>query len=154
MKRWHYILVGLVAIIIGAQLVPVELPPVQNDNPADLLGSGIVDGEVADLLKTACYNCHSNTTQYPWYSYVAPVSWLVAKDTRKAREEVNFSNWGDIEMMDQLAILDDIYSNVEEKHMPLPIYIAMHSEADLDDAQRQKIVEWAEQTMDVIAEEF
>lgn len=154
MKVWHFIVIATVLIIIGIQFVPVDLPPVEQDNPGDLLGSGIVDGEVADLLQTACYNCHSNTTQYPWYSHVAPVSWLVAEDVRVAREEVNFSTWADYELMDQLAILDDIYSNVEEAHMPLPMYITMHAEADLDNAQRQKIVDWAEATMDILAEEY
>ena len=154
MKAWHYIILAIVLIILAIQLVPVDLPPVEHDNPGDLLGSGIVDGEVADLLQLACYNCHSNTTQYPWYSHVAPVSWLVAKDVRVGREEVNFSTWADYELMDQLAILDDIYSNVEEAHMPLPIYVTMHAEADLDNAQRQKIVDWAEATMDILAEEY
>ena len=154
MKVWHYSGLAIALIILGIQFVPVDLPEVKQDNPGDLIGSGIVDGEVANLLQTACYNCHSNLTEYPWYAYVAPVSWLVAKDVRVAREEVNFSSWTDYELMDQLAILDDIYSTVEEKHMPLPIYITMHAEADLDDEQRQKIVEWAENAMDIIAEDY
>ena len=61
MKAWHYIILAIVLIILAIQLVPVDLPPVEHDNPGDLLGSGIVDGEVADLLQLACYNCHSNT---------------------------------------------------------------------------------------------
>lgn len=154
MKAWQYLVLAIALILLGIQLVPVDLPPVAQDNPGDLLGAGIVDGEVADLLQTACYDCHSNTTKYPWYSYVAPVSWLVAKDVREAREEANFSTWADYELMDQLSILDDVYSTVEEGHMPLPIYITLHAEADLDDAQRQKIVEWAEAAMDSIAEEY
>ncbi|MFC5623657.1 heme-binding domain-containing protein [Algoriphagus winogradskyi] len=154
MKVWHYSGLVVALIILGIQLVPTELPEVTQDNPGDLIGSRIVDGEVADLLQTACYNCHSNVTQYPWYSHVAPVSWLVAKDVKMAREEVNFSIWSEYELMDQLAILDDIYSTVEEKHMPLPIYITMHAEADLDDTQRQKIIEWAEAAMDILAEEY
>ncbi|RAI93858.1 heme-binding domain-containing protein [Algoriphagus yeomjeoni] len=154
MKAWQYTGLAIALIFLGVQFVPNDLPEVSQDNPGDLLGSGIVDGEVADLLQTACYNCHSNATKYPWYSQVAPVSWLVAKDVKMAREEVNFSTWAEYELMDQLAILDDIYSNVEEKHMPLPIYITMHAEADLDDVQRQKIVDWAEAAMDIIAEEY
>ena len=153
MKVWKYLLGGTALLLLVIQLVPNELPEVIEDNPNDLIGSGVVSDEVASMLKKSCYDCHSNTTRYPWYSYVAPVSWLVAKDIREGREEVNFSDWTTYEMTDQLMILDDIYSEVEEEHMPLPIYTIMHSEAKLDAAQRQKIMEWAETTMDIIAEE-
>ncbi|WP_026953946.1 heme-binding domain-containing protein [Algoriphagus vanfongensis] len=153
MKILRYLLLGLALVLIIIQFVPNELPAVEMNNPSDLLATDQVDGEVANLLKAACYDCHSNSTKYPWYSHVAPVSWLVAKDTREGREEVNFSNWSDYDMMDQLKILDDVYSEVEEEHMPLPIYITMHSEADLTPEQRQKIMAWAESTMDIIAEE-
>ncbi|WP_373398358.1 heme-binding domain-containing protein [Algoriphagus halophilus] len=153
MKLWQKLLLGMAIILIVIQFIPNELPPINTDNPADLMGSGLVEGEVATLLKTACYDCHSNTPDYPWYSYVAPSSWLVAKDAREGREEVNFSNWEEIEMMDQLAILDDIISEVEEEHMPLPIYLTLHSEAKLDATQRQLIMEWAEAAMDIVVEE-
>lgn len=153
MKILRYLLLGLALVLIIIQFVPNELPAVEMNNPSDLLATDQVDGEVANLLKAACYDCHSNSTNYPWYSHVAPISWLVAKDTREGRKEVNFSNWSDYDMMDQLKILDDVYSEVEEEHMPLPIYITMHSEADLTPEQRQKIMAWAESTMDIIAEE-
>ena len=153
MKIWKYLLGGTILLFILIQFIPNELPEVITDNPGDLIGSGIVSDEVASMLKKSCYDCHSNTTKYPWYSYVAPVSWLVAKDTREGRNEVNFSIWNEYEMMDKLAVLDDIYSEVEEEHMPMPIYTLLHSEAKLDAAQRQKIMEWAETTMDIIAEE-
>lgn len=153
MKVWQYGLLGLGIIFLVIQFVPNQLPEVTENNPKDLLGSGLVEGEMATLLKIACYDCHSNETKYPWYSFVAPVSWLVAKDTREGREEVNFSYWTDIDMMDKLAILDDVYSEVEEEHMPLPIYLSMHSEAKLTPEDRQKIMEWAEVTMDIVVEE-
>lgn len=153
MKIWQYLILGLGIILLAIQFVPNQLPEVSNENPQDLMGSGLVDGEVSNLLKTACYDCHSNTTKYPWYSYVAPASWLVAKDTREGREEVNFSHWTEVDMMDKLAILDDIIEEVKEEHMPLPIYLTMHSEAKLDDSQRQLIIEWAEAAMDIVVEE-
>ncbi len=153
MKIWQYGLGGLVVIALAIQLVPNELPPVQTDNPGDLMGSGLVDAEMAGMLKTSCYDCHSNETNYPWYSYIAPVSWLVAKDTREGREELNFSTWQAYEMLEKLEKLDDIAIEVKEGEMPLGIYTAIHSESKLTDEQRQLIVEWAEATMDVVVEE-
>ncbi|MDI1324910.1 MAG: heme-binding domain-containing protein [Algoriphagus sp.] len=153
MKRWNYLLGGLALVFLGSQLVPNELPAVESTNPGDIIASGTVPDDVASLLKKSCYNCHSNETEYPWYSHVAPSSWLVARDIRAAREELNFSMWQDFDMMDKLGKLDDISIEVGEGRMPLTIYTMVHPSAKLDDAQRQLIVAWAEATMDVVAEE-
>src|SRR5690606_14149390 len=153
MKRWHYLLGGPVLLLLLIQLVPNELPPVVHTNPGDLIQSGIVDEEVASILKVSCYNCHSNETDYPWYSYVAPSSWLVARDVRLAREELNLSTWKEIDMIDQLGKLDDIYQEVESGKMPMDVYTVVHTSAKLDERQRELILTWAEETMDVIAEE-
>lgn len=153
MKTWQYLVGGIVVVGLAIQLVPHELPAVESNNPADLIGSGVVDGDVANLLKTACYDCHSNETKYPWYSQVAPVSWLVGKDTREGREELNFSTWQEYDMMEKLKKLDDLVIEVKEGEMPMKIYTLIHSEARLSDAQRQQLVEWAETMMDIVAEE-
>ncbi len=152
MKRWHWLLGGTAFLLLAIQFVPNELPAVETNNPGDLIQSGVVGEDVAMLLKNSCYNCHSNESEYPWYSYVAPASWLVAKDVREAREELNFSTWKDYDMIDQLGKLDDTYLEVEEGRMPMGIYTLMHPSAKLDEVQRQSIVEWAEATMDIIAE--
>lgn len=153
MKKRYYILGGLAVLLIAAQLIPNELPTVETSNPGDIMGSGLVSQDVAILLKKSCYSCHSNETEYPWYSHVAPSSWLVARDIRTAREELNFSKWQDYDMMEKLEKLDDISIEVGEGRMPLVIYTLMHPSAKLDDAQRELIVAWAEATMDVVAEE-
>lgn len=153
MKVWQYLIGGLAVIGIAIQLVPNELPPVEAANPGDLMGTGLVGIELSGILKTSCYDCHSNETNYPWYSQVAPFSWLVAKDVREAREELNFSTWQDYDMMEKLEKLDDIAIEVGEGEMPLGIYTNIHSEAKLDDTQRQLIVTWAEETMDIVVEE-
>lgn len=153
MRRRNYLLGGLALVFLGSQLVPNELPAVESVNPGDIIANGVVPDNVAILIKKSCYNCHSNETEYPWYSHVAPSSWLVARDVRAAREELNFSMWQDGDMMDRLGKLDDISIEVGEGRMPLGIYTLMHPSAKLDDAQRQLIVAWAEATMDVVAEE-
>jgi len=152
-KRWQYILGGLVVVFIIIQFIPADLPGATTDNPGDMIKSGLVSQDVAILLKTSCYNCHSNETKYPWYSHMAPSSWLIARDVRVAREELNFSNWQDYDMSKMLGKLDDITSEVGEGRMPMKIYTLMHPAARLDDAERALIVAWAEETMDLVAEE-
>lgn len=153
MKWWKYLGLLLLLLFIGIQFVPNELPEVSLDNPDDLIQSGLVSGEVAGLLKSACYDCHSNETKYPWYSHIAPTSWLVSKDVREGREALNFSDWQKSEMMQQLGMLDDVAEEVDEKRMPMDIYIKMHASAKLTDDQRTLIVAWAEETMDMLVEE-
>jgi hypothetical protein len=153
MKVWQYITGGLLALVVVVQFIPNELPAVETSNAGDIIQSGIVSEDVAVLLKKSCYSCHSNETDYPWYSYVAPSSWLVAKDVREGREELNFSTWTSYSMMDKLAKLDDIVEEVKEGEMPMEIYTLIHPSAKLDVAQRQMIISWAEATMDVVAEE-
>jgi hypothetical protein len=153
MKRGHYVLGVLLLVVIAIQLVPNELPPVETNNPGDIISSGLVSGDVAALLKTSCYSCHSNETVYPWYSYVAPSSWLVAKDVREGREELNFSNWQEYDMLGKLEKLDDISIEVNEGTMPMGIYTLMHPSAKLDDDKRNLIVAWAEEAMDVVVDE-
>ncbi|WP_158857650.1 heme-binding domain-containing protein [Lunatibacter salilacus] len=153
MKWGLYLLGGLSVILIGIQFVPNNLPTVETANPGDIIASGIVSDDVAAILKTSCYSCHSNESIYPWYSYVAPSSWLVAKDVREGREELNFSNWQDYDMMEKLEKLDDITIEVGEGTMPMGIYTLMHPTASLNDVQREKIIAWAEDAMDVVLEE-
>lgn len=153
MKLGKLILIGLVLVFIGIQFVPNELPAVVSNSPGDIIQSGIVSQEVAGLLKTSCYSCHSNETIYPWYSYVAPSSWLVSKDVREGREELNFSTWQENDMIKKLGYLDDISSEVGEGRMPMGIYTLMHPSAKLSDEQRELIVTWAEDAMDLVLEE-
>lgn len=135
MKKWLRL---LLIVVIGIQLYPIDRtnPPVQSDfsGPA----------EVKEVLKTACYDCHSNETQWPWYSYVAPVSWLVADHVEEARAEFNLSAWDAIGEMRQMKIREEMWEEVEEGEMPLPPYVWLHSEAVLSEAQKKILEEWAE----------
>ena len=149
----RYGLIGGVVILAALQLVPAELP-LQSPTPAtDLLASGEVPEAIASLLKTSCYDCHSVETHYPWYSHVAPVSWLVAKDVREGREELNFSDWGTLPRRRKVSRLEDISEVVAEGHMPLPVYLVIHWDAKLTDAQREEIVGWANGYQDKVINE-
>ena len=153
MKIRTYLLGGLILILGAIQLIPNDLPDVQNTNPGDISVSGLLDDGMHQTLKNSCYDCHSNETSYPWYSHVAPFSWLVAKDVREGREELNFSRWAEYEMMEKLKKLDDISIEVGEGEMPMEIYTVIHPGAKLNPEQVQGIVAWAENAMDIVAEE-
>jgi hypothetical protein len=103
-----------------------------------------VPAETESLLRAACFDCHSQEARFPWYSHVAPVSWLVARDINIGRENLDFSYWGNLSKRERLAALGEISEEVENGNMPMPIYVTMHPEADLSKEQREAIIQWAE----------
>ena len=151
-KKKRLIWYSIIGIFILMQVYPDSQPKVVLDNPADLLETTKVPDQIAVMLKTTCYDCHSNETVYPWYSYVAPVKWLVNRDTRVGREELNFSNWASMSKMDQAGVLSDISDEVLESDMPMKIYPIMHAEAKLSDEDRQAIADWADELTESIFE--
>ncbi len=98
------------------------------------------------LLKNACFDCHSNQTNYLWYNKIAPVSWLVNKHIVAGKKELNFSDWGKLNAIDKVSALGDIYDEVERKKMPLKEYTAMHKKAKLSDEQIKLLCDWTEET--------
>lgn len=141
-KTFKILAIGLLAFFIIIQLVPSNLPENSEDLNNDLLLSEKVPENVKDILVTSCYDCHSNQTVYPWYSYVAPVSWLVSKDTREGREELNFSLWAELSKRKKIKALNNIAEEIEDKKMPLEIYTVIHKNSILSDNDIEAISDW------------
>jgi len=87
-------------------------------------------------------DCHSNHTVWPWYSSVAPMSWLVAKDVRNGRGKMNFSEWGRIPESKQEARLEAICEEIKEGEMPLKEYLLIHSDAKLSEQDKDALCNW------------
>ncbi|MCF7801475.1 MAG: heme-binding domain-containing protein [Candidatus Marinimicrobia bacterium] len=131
------IILILIVLFVLIQFFPVNRtnPPVETEIEAP--------EEVHAILDRACYDCHSNNSQWPWYAYVAPVSWLVAKDVNQGREHVNFSTWNLYDFDDRADIYDEIYEVIDEGEMPLAIYVPLHPEAKLSEEDKQLLMNWA-----------
>jgi hypothetical protein len=137
MRRRNQVLLAFAVVIVGAQLVPVR-----RDNPP-ATAAITTPAEVQEVLETSCYDCHSNLTRWPWYSRVAPVSWLVADDVSEGRGELNFSEWGDYSARRKHHKLEEVEELVTEKEMPLKIYLPLHPEARLTEAEARTLIEWS-----------
>lgn len=137
-KTLRRVLMLLIIIFLAMQLVPVQRtnPPVEAELEAP--------AAVMEVLRRACYDCHSNETTWPWYSRVAPVSWLVVHDVEEGREHLNFSLWGQMRPMKRVQMAARIWEEIEEGEMPLPIYLGMHAEARLGAADHQLLHEWSQ----------
>lgn len=95
-----------------------------------------------ELFNSACADCHSHETKYPWYSDVAPVSWLLARDVEEGREHFNVSAWGAQKKNEG----KDAAKEVREGEMPLWFYLPTHPEARLSDSQKQELISGLEKT--------
>lgn len=101
-----------------------------------------VPESVQIILKRSCYDCHSSHTVWPWYSNIAPVSWLVADDVRKGRAKMNFSEWGKLSVSKQEKKLTDICDMISEDKMPLRNYLLLHPDARLSQQEKDILCSW------------
>jgi hypothetical protein len=132
------ILVGILVLAIG-QIFPPDRtnPPI---NPNMTFETVAHPGqELASVVRRACYNCHSNETVWPWYSRVAPVSWLVAGDVEEGRSHLNFSEWGLLSRDMSRLKLQNACNQVKAGEMPLWFYVWMHPESRLSEQDVQTI---------------
>lgn len=140
------ILIIVFVVFIALQFFQPTLPEVINTNPNDLVSNNKdIPEDVSAILKNSCYDCHSNETTYPWYSYISPVSLLVVRDIEVGKEELNFSNWEDLNKIEKAGALDDITGVIEIGEMPMKIYTIIHQDANLNDAERELLINWAEE---------
>jgi hypothetical protein len=137
------LLIGLYAmagVLTAAQFIRMDRPnpPV---NPARCLWNDQrVDPKVSALLRRACANCHSHETQWPWYSKVSPVNWLVARDVEKGRQKLNFSKWSG----GSRNVWEEIADAVDKGEMPPRQYVWMHPEAKITQAERELLDAWVD----------
>ena len=137
---------------IGCFALLQIIPLYPRTNPQAPAASAIrnqleIPPEMDTILRRSCWNCHSNDTRWPWYSHVAPVSWLIVRDVNKARGIMNFSSW--TEKMGeklQLAVgmLSAACTDVTVGRMPKPEYVFLHSEAMLSDGNKREFCSWTQ----------
>ena len=130
-----------VAALGGALIHPFGSPSVP-ETPQAILSDARIDPETLAIFQRACQNCHSQQTEWPWYSHLAPISWLVARDVQQARLHMNLSHWEDYSSDDRLRLLSEIGSAVRNHEMPVQRYVILHPEARLTDQERQQIYRW------------
>lgn len=124
---------ALALVLLAIQLVPYgrdhHNPPVVAEPPWE-------SPQTRELFVRACADCHSNQTRWPWYSHIAPVSWLVQRDVEEGRSKLNLSLWGSVKQE-----LDDIPEVIREGSMPPRIYLPTHPEARLSTSEKEALIQ-------------
>ena len=133
LKRISLALTGiLVLTFLTIQLIPYGH---NHTNPAIVAEPNWNNAQTQKLFMTACGDCHSNETFWPWYSNLAPVSWMVQHDVEEGRTKLNVSNWGQSENE-----ADEAAETMQEGEMPPPIFLMVHPEARLSTTEQQVLI--------------
>lgn len=145
MRRWMR-KTGLVVLIL---LLVIQFIPVNRNNPSvdprrTIYATLPMPASVKAVFEGSCKNCHSNETSWPWYSYVAPVSWMVAHDVHQAREAMNLSEWGDYSVNRKTDKLEEICEQLTNGDMPDRKYLLIHRRARPSATERDIVCQWTE----------
>ena len=127
---------GFAGLLLVAQLVPVR-----RDNPP-AQGEVSTPPEIRAILERSCYDCHSRETRWPWYAYVAPVSWLLVRDVHEGREHLDFTAWDTYSDKKRRKRVGEVWEEVEEGEMPLWFYLPLHPEARLSQDDLARLRDW------------
>jgi hypothetical protein len=133
----------ILAFLVGQFIRPdFSNPPVV---PSETLAASTqVPPDVQRVLSRSCNDCHSNETQYPWYSKVTPFNWFLANHIRDGRSEMNFSVWNTYTARKKARKLEELCEQVEQAEMPLPSYLWIHRDAVLSREEARMLCEWAQ----------
>lgn len=139
--RWVFIVMVVAFIIIqffhpaknaGVEIAATQINAVNN-----------VPEDIQHILKVSCYDCHSNTTFYPWYSYIEPIGWYLNDHVIEGKKELNFSEFANYRIYRRYKKFKEIEKQVKEDEMPLFSYTIIHRDAVLSVEQKKSLVDWA-----------
>ena len=119
--------------------------------PTDIINTVAVPNQVLNLLQNSCYDCHSNNTRYPWYSFIQPGAWLMASHIRRGKAMLNFSQLGDLSNRKQQSKLQGIVNQIKDNEMPLSSYTLLHRNAILTAEQKAILINWTTSAKDSLS---
>jgi hypothetical protein len=141
-------LLSLLVLFVLIQFYPRgEKNQAASPATSDITAAYQVPADAQSILKTSCYDCHSNNTNYPWYSRIQPVALWLEDHIKEGKKELNFSEFATYRPSRQYKKFKEIAHEVEEGEMPLNSYIIIHRDAVLSEAQRTTLVSWAKNEM-------
>jgi len=138
-KKIVIVIIGLLLIF---QLFRIDKTTKPVDTTTDFISVTQANSEIAPILKTSCYDCHSNQPVYPWYTNIAPLSWWIKNHINEANHHLNFSEWGTYSFKRKNHKLEECYEMIEENEMPISSYTLIHGDAKLSDSQKTLLITW------------
>ena len=150
LKRVLRALLLLMLLIFIAIQFYHPLPNSGGDESGNISRVFPVPDTIQSILKTSCYDCHSNHTNYPWYSKIQPVDWWLDHHIKEGKAELNFSVFATYSPRRQYRKFDEIKEQVDTEEMPLYVYTFPHPEAVLDESQKELLTQWTSAMKDTL----
>ena len=148
MKWRKKILLALLIVLVVIQFIQPARNKSSEIPSTDMAKTLIVPGNIQGILRTACYDCHSNNTSYPWYSRIQPLGWLLAGHIKRGKADLNFSEFGLYSVRVQISKLNEIANSLKDGTMPLSSYTIIHKNAQLSKEGKALLIDWAVRTRD------
>jgi Haem-binding domain len=141
---------GLIVVLLLLALAQAYQPDRSNPttSASSIWDDSAVPVDVLAVFERSCADCHSHQTRWPWYSRVAPVSWLCARDVNEGRRHLNLSAWSEVEPYRKFKLLEEICEVIEEGKMPLAIYTSLHPRTKLSRADLEILCAWTKNSRD------
>lgn len=150
LSKWKLIVLIFLVVFLILQCIRPAYNNGELKGENDIFHVVEVPDDVNAILDKACYDCHSNHTEYPWYAQIQPVGWWINNHVEDGKEELNFSEFASMKTKGQLHKLHECIEMIEDNEMPLESYTKIHSDAILTAEEKEKVIEWAKKSQDVI----
>ena len=143
--------IGLIIFLLMQLYQPARNISFEQDITGNFTKVYNVPKNVEIILRTSCYDCHSNNTYYPWYSYIQPVRFFMESHIKEGKENLNFNEWGNYSDRKQNNKLDRIAKQIKSNEMPLSSYTLIHKNAILTASQKKEVLDWINKIEDSIS---
>lgn len=145
-----------ILLFIGIVFIAIQfIQPAHNKSgqvlPTDFTKVYEAPSNVQTILQNACYDCHSNNTNYPWYSNIQPMAWMMKRHIDNGKEKLNFSEFANCSSRKQISKLKEIANQIKDDEMPLSSYKLMHSKATLTKVEKDLLINWFNKTADSLS---
>ncbi len=132
----------LLILFIGVQFIPKDNNRQLHISKYDIRSLYIIPDNTLKILEKSCFDCHSNNTDYPWYSKIQPVRYFLDNHIREGKNMLNFSEFGNYSERRKRNKIRSIISQIQEGKMPISTYTIIHREADLSNQDKKIIIDW------------
>ena len=136
-------LIIILVLFLAFQLIQID----RTNKPIDPKLALNAPKEIEKILQKSCYDCHSNKTNYPWYSYIAPISWSIGYHIKEGRKALNFSTWNLLDKEKKIKKLKRCIQTVKFNMMPLPSYVWIHKDAILNKEQKKLLISYFDELL-------
>jgi hypothetical protein len=144
-------LLGLLVGVVAIQFIQPARNKSEKMLATDIQQMYRIPGRIFVVLQISCYDCHSNNTHYPWYSFIQPGAWWMASHIKEGKANLNFSEFGTYSNRKQQSKLQAIINSINDNTMPLNSYTIFHKNAKLSAESKVLILDWIKTTKDSLS---